>query len=305
VIDGGDLSVSTQAASQGAYRLKALVDDTNSIYAIDKRPVATSQYTATVDLKLSSFSSRYTTIFRGYDAQETPVFEVFVCKSSTSLNCPIYGGMDAPISGGSKESGPGQLSDYIWAAVRTDSWVWRYPGTPISINRNVINRMRVDWKAAGASGANNVQLILKVGTAQRTVTWLDNDLDRVGEARLGALVIEPITGGWHGIDAFDSSWGSPISVTISISYTYDELNRLTNTIYSSGPAFTYTLDAVGNRLTQIALLGGTPETTTYLYDHANRLANVNGAGYTWDATATCCGMGCIPTPTRLLTGWLQ
>ncbi len=67
-----------------------------------------------------------------------------------------------------------------------------------------------------------------------------------------------------------------------ITYSYDPLNRLTNAIYSSGPAFTYTLDAVGNRLTQTALLDGMPETTAYLYDHANRLSNVDGVTYTWD-----------------------
>jgi YD repeat-containing protein len=86
------------------------------------------------------------------------------------------------------------------------------------------------------------------------------------------------------------SLAAPVQATILnggeqrvvITYAYDPLNRLTNAIYSSGPAFTYALDAAGNRLAQTAQLSGTLETTTYLYDPANRLSSVDGVIYTWD-----------------------
>jgi len=67
-------------------------------------------------------------------------------------------------------------------------------------------------------------------------------------------------------------------VTTTITYTYDSLYRLTNATYSTGDVFTYTYDAVGNRLTQTTITA----TTVYTYDIANRLINVGGAAQTWD-----------------------
>ncbi|MCS7001096.1 MAG: RHS repeat-associated core domain-containing protein, partial [Candidatus Kapabacteria bacterium] len=65
----------------------------------------------------------------------------------------------------------------------------------------------------------------------------------------------------------------------SITYSYDPLYRLRRADYSDGRYFAYTYDAVGNRLTQATLT----TTTVYTYDAANRLINVNGVAYTWDA----------------------
>ena len=63
-----------------------------------------------------------------------------------------------------------------------------------------------------------------------------------------------------------------------IDYTYDPLQRLTAADYSTGEAFHYTYDVVGNRLTQDTLAG----TNLYTYDIANRLTSVDGVPYTWD-----------------------
>ena len=49
--------------------------------------------------------------------------------------------------------------------------------------------------------------------------------------------------------------------------------------YSTGEFFHHIYDAVGNRLTQDTLAG----TNTYTYDIANRLTEVDGVPYTWDA----------------------
>jgi RHS repeat-associated protein len=70
----------------------------------------------------------------------------------------------------------------------------------------------------------------------------------------------------------------PSSWTTTYTYTYDPLYRLAGATYSSGEFFEYTYDAVGNRLSETTHLG----TTTYTYDNANRLADVNGVTYTWD-----------------------
>ncbi|MCP4356834.1 MAG: alpha/beta fold hydrolase, partial [Chloroflexi bacterium] len=72
-----------------------------------------------------------------------------------------------------------------------------------------------------------------------------------------------------------------------IVYTYDNLYRLTNADYSThstssgqtSETYAYEYDEVGNRLKQI--IDG--DTTTYLYDDANRLAQLNGqAVYSFD-----------------------
>ena len=71
--------------------------------------------------------------------------------------------------------------------------------------------------------------------------------------------------------------------SLTITYDYDPLYRLTEANYSNSSYYHYTYDKVGNRLTQDTLLGGLPSTTSYVYDDANRLTSVNGVTYTWDA----------------------
>jgi len=66
--------------------------------------------------------------------------------------------------------------------------------------------------------------------------------------------------------------------TITITYAYDALYRLTAANYSDGTYFHYAYDSVGNRLTEQTQAG----MTTYVYDTANRLTSVNGVTYTWD-----------------------
>jgi RHS repeat-associated protein/CSLREA domain-containing protein len=74
---------------------------------------------------------------------------------------------------------------------------------------------------------------------------------------------------------------------VTIDYVYDPLNRLTQANYSINNSPTdyyhYTYDAVGNRKTQESLVGGSLTPDSYNYDLANRLTDVNGVLYTWDA----------------------
>jgi len=69
------------------------------------------------------------------------------------------------------------------------------------------------------------------------------------------------------------------SVSRSITYTYDNLYRLTGASYNDGTSFTYTYDASGNRLTEVTT-GGL--SIAYVYDNANRLTSVDGMPLTWD-----------------------
>jgi RHS repeat-associated protein len=83
--------------------------------------------------------------------------------------------------------------------------------------------------------------------------------------------------------------------TRTITYTYPlgrglcgNLHRLTGATYSTGEAYAYQYDAVGNRtaMTSTTPLSGTV-VTTYTYDAANRLTNIkhpsSNIQYVWDA----------------------
>lgn len=70
-----------------------------------------------------------------------------------------------------------------------------------------------------------------------------------------------------------------VETTTTIDYVYDPLYRLTEANYDSGPFFHYKYDAVGNRLAETTRAG----VTNYLYDAANRLVEVDGVPYEWDA----------------------
>ncbi len=71
---------------------------------------------------------------------------------------------------------------------------------------------------------------------------------------------------------------APVTLTRTITYTYDPLNRLTGATYSTGETYAYQYDAVGNRVAMTDTTGS----TAYAYDAANRLVSVDGASYTWD-----------------------
>jgi RHS repeat-associated protein len=66
--------------------------------------------------------------------------------------------------------------------------------------------------------------------------------------------------------------------SVTIDYDYDPLNRLTGASYSSGEVYAYAYDKVGNRSSQISPDGS----TSYEYDEADRLVQVNDVDYSWD-----------------------
>ena len=78
------------------------------------------------------------------------------------------------------------------------------------------------------------------------------------------------------------SSGLMLEGPITITYEYDELNRLTAADYSNNDYYRYTYDAVGNRLAQDILRGALLSNNTYEYDDSNRLKFVNGVEHLWD-----------------------
>ena len=69
-----------------------------------------------------------------------------------------------------------------------------------------------------------------------------------------------------------------ITEVMTITYSYDPLNRLIAAEYSDDQSYQFVYDPVGNRVEQTTPAG----TDTYYYDAANRLTDVNEAHYTWD-----------------------
>ena len=91
--------------------------------------------------------------------------------------------------------------------------------------------------------------------------------------------VTALTGG-SAILAFTHIRQAPSSVmaSVTINDAYDPLYRLTAANYSTGQVYTYTYDAVGNRLSD----GGPAGAKVYSYDDANRLTTVNSTTDTWD-----------------------
>jgi RHS repeat-associated protein len=160
--------------------------------------------------------------------------------------------------------------------------------------------LEIDWQAAVSGG-----ITLWVDGVQQGTAAVNNSARRVDSVRLGAVDgVDTGTRGTTYFDAFESRRTSYIGpqgwlrkvramllaamaqpterldypTTTVIDYAYDPLGRLRVASYNTGDRFEYTYDAVGNRLTASDPLS----VTSYQYDAANRLVNVNGVAYTWD-----------------------
>jgi len=143
--------------------------------------------------------------------------------------------------------------------------------------------VEIDWKASDTTTTTNGSLTFWIdGTQQGNITGIDNDSRKVDRAALGA--VSGVDTGTRGVEYFDgfesrrTTYIGPVNDVTSITYTYDNVYRLTKANYTSGSVFTYTYDAVGNRLSEQTLT----QTTVYTYDIANRLTNVGAQAYTWD-----------------------
>jgi RHS repeat-associated protein len=98
-----------------------------------------------------------------------------------------------------------------------------------------------------------------------------------GSVVLATIALKPVRG--DALSIPDPAPQAGEAVTRVIDYSYDPRYRLTAADYDDGTFFHYTYDAVGNRITQATLAG----MNNYVYDIANRLIEVDGVSYTWDA----------------------
>jgi len=175
--------VSPGAASVGSNGLQAVIDDNNTIYVTDDRPIAEPRYRARFyfdpnSISMVSGDNHY--IFFGYSGPSTFTAVLRVIFQFSSGNYQLR------------------------ASALNDGSTWMNTNWfTISDGPHAIE---VDWRAATAAGANDGGLTLWLdGTQQANLTGVDNDTWRIDRARLGAVSgIDTGTRGTYYFDLFEA-----------------------------------------------------------------------------------------------------
>ena len=179
--DGGDLSVNPTAALVGSQGLRAVINNTASMYVTDDIPNAERRYRARFyfdpnSISMSSGNAHY--VFSGYSGTSTEVLRVEFRRASG-----VY---------------------QLRAAARNDKSTWSSTNWfTISDASHVVE---FDWRAATGTGANNGSLTFWIdGVQQANLTGVDNDTRRIDRVRLGAVSgLDSGTLGTYYFDAFES-----------------------------------------------------------------------------------------------------
>src|SRR5215212_3049303 len=181
VTDGGDLSVNASAALVGSQGLRAVINNTTSIYVTDDTPNAETMYRARFyfdpnSITMSNGNAHY--IFYGYTGSSTDVVRIELRRSSG-----LY---------------------QLQAALRNDKSTWSISNW-ITIN-DAPHFVELDWRASTAAGANNGSLTFWIdGIQQANLTGVDNDTRRIDRVRVGAVSgLDSGTSGTYYFDAFES-----------------------------------------------------------------------------------------------------
>ncbi len=179
--DLGDLSVSSAAALAGNQGLQAVIDDNNSMYLTDDRPIAEARYRARFyfdpnSISMASGDAHF--IFKGFMGTSTEVLRMEFGQSAGAYQ--------------------------LRASLLDDGTTWL--NTNWFTISDAPHFIELDWRAVTAAGMNDGGLTLWIdGTQQADLTGIDNDTRRIDRARLGALT--GIDAGTHGtcyFDAFES-----------------------------------------------------------------------------------------------------
>jgi hypothetical protein len=188
--DGGDLSVSAQAAAVGSYGMQAVIDDTTELYTQDA---------------LSSTATHYSARF-------------YFDPNSVSIPSPEQSGFGLLLADG--------ISDYwllclyvdkqgpyytltLCGLDDTDTWL---EGAPVYITDDW-QALEIEWQAASAPGANDGFIKLWVNDALvDSLENIDNDLQSIADVYLGVMDLTGGTSGTVYFDAFESRAGSHIGL---------------------------------------------------------------------------------------------
>jgi calcineurin-like phosphoesterase family protein len=181
VTDSGDLSANASAALVGNHGLRAVINNTTSIYVTDDTPNSEARYHARFyfdpnSITMSNGNAHY--IFYGYTGTSTDVLRVEFRRSSS-----LY---------------------QIQAALRNDKSTWST--TNWFTISDAPHFIELDWHASTAAGANNGSLTFWIdGVQQANLTGVDNDTRRIDRIQLGAISgLDSGTRGTYYFDAFES-----------------------------------------------------------------------------------------------------
>jgi len=180
-IDGGDLSVNAVAALVGSQGLRAVINNTTSIYVTDDTPNAETRYRTRFyfdpnSITMSNGNAHY--IFYGFTGTSTDVLRIEFRRASG-----LY---------------------QIQAALRNDKSTWSATNW-ITIS-DAPHFIELDWHTSTAPGANNGGLTFWMdGIQQANLSGVDNDTRRIDRVRLGAVSgLDSGTSGTYYFDAFES-----------------------------------------------------------------------------------------------------
>jgi hypothetical protein len=179
--DGGDLSVSADAALVGSNGLQAVIDDNNAIFLTDDLADQEAQYRA-----------------RFY-------FDPNSIGMATGDAHTLMVGMQSPWTWVMRVSLGGYNGKYyLIAGLVDDSGVWT--DSAWYLIGDTGHYVEVDWRAASGPGANDGGMTLWVDGEERVaLSGVDNDTRRIGRARLGAVSsIDSGTRGTYYFDEFES-----------------------------------------------------------------------------------------------------
>ena len=181
VTDNGDLSVNASAALVGSEGLRAVINNTGSIYVADDTPNSEARYRARFyfdpnSITMSNGNAHY--LFYGYTGTSTDILRIEFRRSSS-----LY---------------------QIQAALRNDKSTWSTSNW-FTIS-DAPHFVELDWHASTAVGANNGSLTFWIdGVQQANLTGVDNDTRRIDRIRLGAVSgLDSGTLGTYYFDSFES-----------------------------------------------------------------------------------------------------
>lgn len=179
--DGGDLTVSPEAALAGGYGMNVVIDDSNPLFVSDERPAAEARYRARFSVDPNSIAMAGGNgfyILNGYLDPSTAVVRI--------------------------ELGFANGAYQVRARVLDDGTKWL--STPWAALSDEAHSVELDWRAATASGANDGGLGLWVdGQPAGELTGVDNDTRRIEQVRWGAVYgMQDGTRGTIFLDDFES-----------------------------------------------------------------------------------------------------
>jgi hypothetical protein len=188
--DGTDLDVTAGSALAGTTRgLRALVNDTNSIYVQDDTPSAETRYRARFYFDPNDIDPG--------EAQGHQRIRIFLAHDALSQRVVTI--VLKRLSGQYSVEARARQND----GSRVDTGFFDITNAP--------HFVEFDWQRATGPGAGNGALALLVdNTPVSTLTGLDTDLMRVEDGRLGAMSVKTGAAGTLHFDEFESRRFNPI-----------------------------------------------------------------------------------------------